>query len=108
MQKRTPRKPAFDVQRRKAFCRAKCQADFRGEVWHLTWEDWCAFWSTEEVWHQRGRSTDALCLTRLDYKQPWSKTNCCLLPRRNALAITNRRNTDLPTDHLWSQAIYRD
>lgn len=101
------RKNPFEVARKRAYARAKCQAAFRYEDWLLTYKDWCDFWPKER-WAQRGRAVDNLCLTRRDYQKPWSRTNCCLLPRLNILGITNRRNTDLPTDHFWSAAIYLD
>lgn len=101
-------KNQFDVIRRRAYARAKCQADFRYEDWHLTWKDWCEFWPNETIWAMRGRSANSLCLTRRDPEKPWDRKNCCLLPRVNIAAITNRRNTNLPTEHFWVDAIYLD
>lgn len=102
------RKDKFEVDRRRAYSRAKCQADFRFEDWKLTYNDWCEFWPNKDIWNMRGRMGDSLCLTRRDITKPWSRTNCCLLPRTNIIAITNRRNTDLPTEHFWEGAIYLD
>jgi hypothetical protein len=102
------RKDKFHVNRLRAYTRAKCQAAFRYEDWELTYADWCDFWPNEQIWAMRGRMGDSLCLTRRDLDKPWSRSNCCLLPRTNIIAITNRRNTSLPTEQFWTEAIYLD
>lgn len=70
-----------------AYGRAKCQAQFRGEGWDLTFEEFEALW--QDRWHLRGRIKDSLCMSRLDYDLPWSITNCDIITR----AEHNKRQT---------------
>ena len=57
----------------------KAQANFRGEEWQLSFEDFCYLWSTPELWAQRGRGGDQLVMTRLDPEKPWNLANCLLM-----------------------------
>jgi hypothetical protein len=63
-----------------AWARAKAQANFRNERWQLSFEDWCELW--EGQWHRRGRVKDTVCLTRRDYDEPWCRSNCEVISRR--------------------------
>lgn len=63
-----------------AYGRAKCQAEWRGEGWLLTFADYEEIWQGQ--WHLRGRTRDTLCLARLDYEQPWSRSNVAIMTRR--------------------------
>jgi hypothetical protein len=63
-----------------AYGRAKCQAEWRGEGWLLTFADYEDIWQGR--WHLRGRTRDTLCLARLDYEQPWSRANVEIMTRR--------------------------
>lgn len=96
----------FDHSRHKPFLRSRSQAVYRQETWELSFQDWCDFWNTEELWRQRGRSRSSLCLVRIDNEQPWSRSNCCLLPRINQLIITGRRRTGQTYDDQFQEAIY--
>ena len=101
-------KDPFNQQRHLAWSRARAQAAFRDEQWQLTFNDWCHFWSTEELWAQRGRANESLCLTRYDETAPWSLKNCCLIKRYNHLRIKNRKRWDLPADEFYQGAIFYD
>ena len=68
-----------------AWMKAKAQANFRGEGWTLTFEEFEFLWNQDASWAQRGRGADDLMMTRLDSSQPWSKTNCYILLRRTGL-----------------------
>ena len=94
----------FDVIRRRAYARAKCQADFRFEDWNLKWTDFCKFWPSEEIWALRGTKAHCICLTRRDHTKPWDAKNCCLMNRGDILAINNRSKHGLPVDHIWVRA----
>ena len=63
-----------------AYGRAKCQAEWRGEGWLLTFAQYEEIWAGK--WHLRGRTRDTLCLARLDYEQPWSMSNVEIMTRR--------------------------
>jgi hypothetical protein len=84
--KMAPRiKDPFTHARNLAFHRSACQARFRGEVWSLTFEEFCHFWHSESLWEQRGRKIEALVLTRWDTEKPWDTKNCCIITRDNQL-----------------------
>ncbi|CAB4154829.1 hypothetical protein UFOVP647_32 [uncultured Caudovirales phage] len=59
---------------------AKAQANFRKEEWDLSFEDYYQIWNG--LWDQRGRLSDDLCMTRIDYEGPWIKTNITIITRR--------------------------
>jgi len=96
----------YVVETRVGFSRAKCQADYRNEVWQLTIEDWREFW-TRELWPRRGRTTNAICITRRDYEKPWSRYNCCLVDRFDAIRVAKARQAGRqPDPAIWANAIY--
>ena len=88
------------------FLRMKAQCNFRGEPIELTFEDWCSFWSTPDLWARRGRASTCLSLFRIDIEQPWTRDNCCLIDRATQLSISNKRSHGFPWEHLLDRAIY--
>ena len=82
-------KDKFDRQRNLTWHRMRAQANYRGEAWDLTFEDYKLFWPTEELWAQRGRVTDSLCMTRIDPDQAWSRSNAVVLPRLDQTRYKN-------------------
>jgi hypothetical protein len=60
--------------------KAKAQADFRGEPWAFEFEDYYDLWNGS--WHLRGRHSDNLCMTRIDWDGVWSRDNVHLTTRR--------------------------
>lgn len=56
------------------FLHMQGQARFRGEAWTLTFAEFLELW-TEDLWQQRGRSTNSLCLSRKDQQGAWNKDN---------------------------------
>ena len=64
-----------------AWARARAQAHFRKEDWHLTFEDWVKVWGDQ--WSRRGRGANDLMLMRKDWHEPWSIDNCFLGDREN-------------------------
>lgn len=95
----------FDRVRNKAWNRSRTQARFRGEPWELSFADYRDFWNTEEIWAQRGRGTDDLCMTRIDDELPWSRSNCCLITRINHLRLKNARFHGYDTEPFLAEAI---
>lgn len=87
----TKRKDPFEVERRKAYARAKCQADFRQEEWQLSYEDYCEFWPDPHIWNQRGRKLESLVLARYDDSRGWNRSNVAQITRSNQLQIKVRR-----------------
>ncbi len=68
-----------------AWLKARAQANFRGEGWTMTFEEFEAMWNQDGSWHQRGRAADDLMMTRRDSGSPWSKDNCYIELRRDHL-----------------------
>ena len=60
--------------------RMKAQAAFRGEEWNLPFEDFFNAWNGK--WENRGRNSDSLCMTRIDYDGIWSKDNIIIITRK--------------------------
>jgi hypothetical protein len=55
------------------------QAEWRGEEWDLSFEQWLVLW--EPDWHRRGRTRGCMCMTRRDWDQPWSADNVEIITR---------------------------
>jgi hypothetical protein len=64
--------------------KAHAQANFRGEEWTLTFEEWFKLWDGR--WEKRGRGSDDLCMTREDFEGVWSADNIIILTRSDHLA----------------------
>lgn len=62
-----------------AYNRSRAQAQWRGEQWLLTREQFDRVWG--EAWSRRGRASDDLCMTRCDPNLPWSEHNVELISR---------------------------
>lgn len=59
---------------------ARAQAKFRDEEWALTFDDYFQAWNG--LWDQKGRLSDDLCMTRIDYEGAWSPDNIMIISRR--------------------------
>ena len=62
-----------------AFGRARAQAQFRGEAWTLTFDEFVQVWGAD--WSRRGRASDDLCMTRVDPDTAWDLHNVELITR---------------------------
>jgi|MesohylFT_1024984.scaffolds.fasta_scaffold67921_3 hypothetical protein len=67
---------------------AKAQANFRHEDWTLEFEDYYQLW--KDHWHNRGRSSENMCMTRNDIEGPWSADNVYLIQRKLHLQQKNQ------------------
>lgn len=94
----------FSNERSRAFIRSKSQAIYRGEAWNLTRAEYFRFWSTLELWNQRGRDRDGMVLTRFDVSKPWDRNNCCIITRLAHIRIKNARQHGKEFQHLYDQA----
>lgn len=63
--------------------RARAQANFRGEEWALSFNEFYELWKDE--WPNRGRAPDDICMTRDDFDGPWDTKNTFLLTRKEHL-----------------------
>lgn len=78
-----------------AWMRAKAQADFRGEHWWMSFEEYEAKWG--DLWHLRGRAADAKILTRIDPEGSWSPENTHIIRRGDFVRDFHReRRSKLP------------
>lgn len=62
-----------------AWLRAKAQANFRGEVWLLSFEEFQRVWLG--YWTRRGRGREEYCLSRDDVDGAWAIGNVACVQR---------------------------
>jgi hypothetical protein len=67
-------------ERHRSFLMSRSQANFRKEGWHMNLDEYCMLW-TPELWAQRGRGSDQLCMVRIDPSKPWTLDNCKVVTR---------------------------
>lgn len=65
------------------------QARWRGEPWHLTFEDWVSIWGDQ--FGQRGQDVSCLCMTRTDHTEGWTKHNVEIISREEHFAQHRQR-----------------
>lgn len=73
-----------------AWLKHRAQARFRGEGYHITFEQWQDLWP-EELWEQRGRLSSSLCLSRIDFWSDWDISNVEIITRREHLQKKRKR-----------------
>lgn len=64
-----------------AFIKHRAQCNYRGEDFFLTETDWLSMW-TDELFKQRGRKSESLCIYRVDPEKPWQADNIDINTRR--------------------------
>lgn len=64
-----------------AWHKHRSQANYRGEPYELTFEDWQVIWANPEDFLNRGRKPDNLTLTRIDPEGAWSTDNVIIMTR---------------------------
>jgi hypothetical protein len=62
-----------------AFLQMRAQANYRGEQFLLTFEDFQTLW--HGLWERKGRNKDGYCLVRINPSGNWVKDNVACLPR---------------------------
>ena len=62
-----------------AYMKMKAQANFRGEIFAITFEEFQRLWLG--FWDQRGRGINNYCLTRTDPEGAWIWGNIECMPR---------------------------
>lgn len=95
----------FTNERRLGWVRFLAQCRYRNETVDLTFEQYCHFWRDPQQWQRRGRNPDDLVLTRFDPNKSWSKTNCCIISRRNQLNIRNYRKFNKDVQEYYAEAL---
>lgn len=61
--------------------RARAQANFRGEVWTITEQEYIDLWRENDRYLNKGRRPEDLCLTRRDPEGDWSMDNVIIVTR---------------------------
>lgn len=65
----------------RTFIQQRNQAQWRGEGWTITFEQWKQIWDESGQWHNRGRERSCYCMTRQDHLEPWSEHNVEVVTR---------------------------
>ena len=75
--------------------RARAQANFRGEEWLITEQEYVDIWREGDRYLKKGRTLDGLCMTRIDSTGAWTVDNVEIIPRKDHLKMCNtlRANT---------------
>ena len=63
--------------------RQKAQANYRGEDWDLTFDDFASVWGQD--FPRRGRASTDLTMTRIDPEKAWTLTNVEIVTRNEQL-----------------------
>ena len=77
----------------RTFVQARNQANFRGETWSLTFDDYQALW--REHWQHKGRTVNDYCMARLDVELAWDLGNVEVLSRHEHFGRANRRRNNI-------------
>lgn len=67
---------------------SRAQANFRGESFELTFEEYYQLWKND--WDNRGRQPDNMCMTRIDKEGAWSIDNVHVITRKEHLIEQGR------------------
>lgn len=84
-----------------AWLQMKAQANFRGEAWHLPFEDYQAIW--QEHWHLKGRGKEHYCLTRQDPQGAWDKINAVCILRIEHLRTSQQRKKEMRANGKYTR-----
>ncbi len=63
-----------------AWIRHKAQCDFRQEEFNLSFEEFKRLWADD--WHNRGRHSTNMCMTRIDPEGAWEWGNLEIITRK--------------------------
>lgn len=74
------------------YLKAKAQANFRGEGWDMTFDEFEQLWG--DLWYNRGRDADNNCMTRIDWNAPWTFDNCEIITRLEQLQRQGQSRKD--------------
>lgn len=78
-----------------AWLQARAQAQYRKEIFELTFEDFQLLWAGK--WDQKGRGANNYCLTRKDPRLPWNIDNSICMNRKDHL----RRQRLFKKENKW-------
>ena len=78
--------------RYKQWLQQKNQAQYRGEDWQLSFQDWLTVWGTDIK--NRGRHKGQLSMIRRNYLLPWTKDNAIIVTREEQSVIQHMVTKD--------------
>ena len=87
----TNRYPGVTADHRLSWTRMKAQAKYRNEAWDLSWEQYQDIWM--DKWHLKGRGSEDLCLTRIDWSGAWHIDNVNLVFRADHVRRQSRERS---------------
>jgi len=61
--------------------KSKAQADYRGEGWELTHDEYIDLWLVDNNYKNKGRAPENLCMTRIDPDLDWTIDNVHIISR---------------------------
>lgn len=67
----------------KAFLCRRAQANFREEGWTMNFEEFFDLWHKD--WHNKGRLSHNVCMSRHDISKPWTRENSYIRSRYDQL-----------------------
>jgi hypothetical protein len=73
-----------------AWLKHRAQANYRGESYSLTFEQWEDLWE-DELWTHRGKSSESLCLAQIDCSRGWHVDNLTIMPRGEQVRLSHER-----------------
>ena len=76
-----------------AWLKHRAQAKYRGEEYSITWEQWETLW-TDDLFLQRGRRSDSMCLTRFNFEGEWCVDNVHIVTRLEHLKSKTKDKQD--------------
>lgn len=66
--------------------RARAQAKYRNQEWHITEDEYCDLWIEDDRYMRKNRSSSGLSMTRIDKEKPWTVDNVEFMTRAEHLA----------------------
>jgi hypothetical protein len=61
--------------------RARAQAWYRGEDWFISEHEYIQLWREGDRYQRKGRTTNSLCMIRLDIEAAWTLDNVTIAER---------------------------
>jgi hypothetical protein len=75
------------------WAKARAQAHYLGETWHLTPDEYIALWRENNRYLNKGRGNENFCLVRNKYDLPWQLDNVKVVTRLEHYQICSRDKT---------------
>jgi hypothetical protein len=63
------------------FTQQRNQAQWRKEIWELSYDQWFELWGDQV--NNRGRGVGKSMMFRLDKRLPWCATNCVIMRNKD-------------------------